>query len=65
MVTKGGKRAGAGRPKANPLTKRKAVCVRLPKWLLNKMAEKPESSTEQIETALIKLNGWEQPKIGE
>lgn len=58
-------RAGAGRPKAHHLLKKEPVKVKLPRWLLDKMADKPENRAIQIEEALCKLNGWERPNSGE
>jgi len=39
-----------------------AVCITLPSWLIDKMLEKQESRSAQVEEALCLLNGWEKPQ---
>lgn len=59
----GGKRTGAGAPKKSLILKKNQICLKLPKWLIDKLSEQSESKAVQIEKALCKVNGWEAPEI--
>jgi len=58
---RGGARTGAGRPEVSPALKKNPIGLKLPQWLIDKMAAQPESSAVQIEKALCAYYGWERP----
>ena len=51
---RGGKRAGAGRKKADPHLVRVAVPLRLPAWLRDEVEKLPGPRSDVIEAALLK-----------
>ena len=58
----GGKRAGAGRKPAPPLLKKEPICIKLPRWLIDRMADQPQNRAVMIETALREKHGWQPPE---
>jgi hypothetical protein len=63
---RGGKRPGAGRPKASTYPKerrRKPINVRLPLWLVDWLKKNPESSGRLIERASMMTYDIKEPKM--
>jgi hypothetical protein len=60
----GGKREGAGRKPAHPLLKKEQMPLKLPRWLIDKLDQEPESRAVLIESALNDKFGWTPPDIG-
>lgn len=58
----GGKREGAGRKPAHPLLKKKAISIKLPRWLLERLSELPGNRAVEIEAALCERHGWKPPE---
>ena len=61
---KGGKREGAGRKPAHPLLKKEMISLKLPRWLIDRLDEEPESRAVIIEAALREKHGLTPPDIG-
>jgi hypothetical protein len=59
----GGNRKGAGRKPAHPLLKKEPMPLKLPRWLINKLNEEPESRAVLIEEALKQVHGWKKPEV--
>ena len=57
MAPRGGKRKGAGAPRAPYDLLKIPINVKLPRWLLAWMATQDESRAVQIEDALCKTHG--------
>lgn len=51
-----------GRPPASPGLRRINVPLRLPEWLVQLMAEQPETPAELIEAALLKVHKLRPPR---
>jgi hypothetical protein len=51
-----------GRPPAPPALRRINVPLRLPEWLVQWMAEQPETPAELIEAALLKAHKLRPPR---
>lgn len=62
-ANKGGKREGAGRKPAHPLLKKEMISLKLPRWIINRLYEEPESRAVLIEKALKERFGWIQPDV--
>jgi hypothetical protein len=60
----GGKREGAGRRPAHPLLKKEMISLKLPRWLIDRLDEEPESRAVLIEEALKEKLGWIPPDVG-
>ncbi|MFA7000438.1 MAG: hypothetical protein WC241_05020 [Candidatus Paceibacterota bacterium] len=60
----GGKREGAGRKPAHPLLKKEMISLKLPRWLIDRLDEEPESRAVMIETALREKHDWTPPDVG-
>lgn len=60
----GGKREGAGRKPAHPRLKKEMISIKLPRWLIDRMNEEPESRPALIEDALKEKFGWTPPDVG-
>ena len=52
-----------GRPKSSPEMKKMPINVKLPKWLLDKMALESDSRAVIIETSIRCLYDWQPPNI--
>jgi hypothetical protein len=63
MITKGGKRQGAGRPPAPAKLKKESIHVKLPKWLIEWMSEQSESRAVIIEAAIKKSHDIQPPSV--
>jgi hypothetical protein len=61
---KGGKREGAGRKPAHPLLKKEMISLKLPRWLIDRLDEEPESRAVLIEDSLRAKFGWTPPDVG-
>lgn len=59
----GGKREGAGRKPAHPLLKKEMISLKLPRWLIDRLDQEPESRAVLIESALCEKNAWSPPDI--
>ena len=55
-------KAKGGRPPAQPGLRRVNVPLRLPEWLVQWMAEQPETPAELIEAALLKAHKLRPPR---
>lgn len=55
---------GAGRKPAHPLLKKKPMPLKLPRWLIGRLDEEPESRAVLIENALKEKFGWTPPDVG-
>ena len=62
MTNKGGKREGAGRKPALPLIKKVPVSIKLPRWLLDRLADLPGNRAVEIEAALCARHGLKPPE---
>lgn len=60
---RGGKRRGAGRPPIDPALKKIPINVKLPRWLIAWIADRPQSRAVQIETAFRRAHKIKPPKI--
>lgn len=58
---KGGKREGAGRKPAPSTLKKRAISLKLPGWLLERMTTLPGNRAVEIEAALCAQHGWKPP----
>lgn len=58
MMSRGGKRAGAGRPTGSD---RVMISLRLPAWLVEWLRARPESQAALIEQALAERHGLTAP----
>lgn len=61
-MTAGGKRTGAGRPRATAALLKVPVGLKLPRWLIDWMDTQPESRAVLIEEALCSTHEIKPPK---
>ena len=61
-MTRGGQRAGAGRPPIDPQLAKIAVSYRLPRWLVGWMRDQDIPASQLIEDALMRRHKLKPPK---
>lgn len=52
-----------GQPPKPPMLKKMPISIKLPQWLLDWLAEQPESRAKLIEDALSKVHKLKAPKV--
>ena len=64
LMSRGGKREGAGRKPLPPFLKKQSIHLKLPGWLIDWMDQRPGSRAVQIEEALKRQHKLKEPKKG-